>query len=250
MKIFHFFCFLFLDVACATPLTEKATQFYEQGLQASSFAEQEQAFNQALNFFEEALQQAPFSSSLSRLVGDCYFQLGEYAWAILYYQRALKLNAQDSLASAHRMQAQKTLGLSSSSSSFFKEGGILHFLISPTKRLSFLFWLSLISLLGACFLLIFPTTKTKKLIFTFWGLTFMVWVVSLLAYFFTPIEAILIQPSGLYSAPSSQAQLLADPLFAGSQVQVLQANTTGDWIKIQTSNGKIGYLPYYSIRLI
>jgi len=245
MKSF-LFILIFLFYQVNADLILDAQKFYEQGLQASSFKEQQRMFNQALTLYDEAVQQYPLNPLFNHALGNCYFQLGEYAWAVLYYQRALKLNPQEEGVYTALNKAEKILSLPMTPlySSFFRP------LLSAIQRLTLLFWLSLCSLIGACFLLIFNHEGVKKLVVSIWSLTFIIWIITVFIYFFTPIEGILIQSTGLYRDPSfDQPQLLNTPLFAGSKLQILQASAN-EWIKIRTPDQQVGFIPLSTLRLI
>lgn len=251
---FFFFLFLLFNVSYSPfPLDaqeNQGIQFYNTGLSAKTFEDQQTAFNQALYFFEDELQKESSSPFLFHQIGNCYFQLNEYAWAILYYQRSLQLNPENTEVIENLGLAREILSLPSSSS-FFKDNQFFAFLFSPTQRLRLLFWLSCLTLIGFCFSFIFTSSLSKKILVIFSFSTALVWLICFFAYFLTPTEGILVQASKLYSAPSfDQPQLLNPPLLAGRQVRILQATETGEWVKIQTPEKTIGYLPFSVIRSI
>lgn len=69
--------------------------------------------------------------------------------------------------------------------------------------------------------------------------------------YFTPLEGILVIPTGLYQAPDkNQPQLTALPIFAGSKVTILQIASNGEWLKIAYSGGLVGYIPSSHLRSI
>lgn len=257
---FLFFSFYFLCFSSVFALTdlEQALQIYEQGLQASSFEEQNKTFNQSLEICDQILQQTSPSFFLLHLLGNCYFQLGEYGYAILYYQKALKIHPQDFLVLKNLESVEQILGLSSS----FKKPVLLFSFLSSFDYLSFLFWFLLASLLSLCILFNsydrnkkklsnFYLQITKKFVSTLWVMTSLIGVVSFSNHFLTPLEAVLIQSSLLYSSPSfSVSSLSKVPLLMGLKIQVLQVDSTNKWVKVQTQTGEKGYLPLFTLQLI
>ena len=55
----------------------------------------EQRYQEALEFYQEIEAQGLISSDLCYNIGNCYYKTGENARAILYYERAIKLNPQN-----------------------------------------------------------------------------------------------------------------------------------------------------------
>lgn len=226
---------------------QKAYVEYEKGIQATTFEEQKQAFNQSL-FLLRSLEQEIASSPpiLNRMLADTYFQLGEYPWAILYYQRALKQDPQDLTLSSLLAKTQKILGLPPNQPplfplrffSFLQQHHLLFWSIFITFLLcSIAIWLSYRWIRQAAFLSIF--------------FLFSLFFLSLFFYYSIPLEGILVHSTGFYRLPNEQqSQLTSQPLLAGSKVIILQMNEQRDWVKITDSNGTIGYIPAFNLRLI
>src|SRR4051812_44901770 len=92
-------------------ILQEAQRSYQQGEKALTYEERKLAFNRALFLYsslEQEIQSPP--ASLNQALADTYFQLGEYAWAILYYQRALKQHSPNSFLLSHLEKAQQKLG--------------------------------------------------------------------------------------------------------------------------------------------
>ncbi len=93
---------------------EEANRSYRQGEQATIWIERKKAFNQALSLYLELENQFKLfndSNKLYEAIADSYFQLGEYAWSILYSYRALELKPQDRNVQDQLYRAQEKLGL-------------------------------------------------------------------------------------------------------------------------------------------
>lgn len=141
------FIWLFLTIFVISPLSatltpeemlQEAQISYQQGEKATTYEERKLAFNRAL-FLYNTLEQNSGSNinDLNQALADTYFQLGEYSWAILYYQKALKNNSSNPLLLSHLEKAQKKLGLLPSLSTDQQSNSF--FFIS--KNFTLFFWL-------------------------------------------------------------------------------------------------------------
>ncbi len=215
-------------------LFEKANALYEKGGRATTFEERKGLFNQALQLYHLATKERE-SSDLYRGLGDTYFQLGELPWALLFYERALKSNPASSLALSHLKKAQEALGLPL----FLPASSFLSFSLLS-------FFIVFVAVFLVLYFLIFRKfSKTGMILFAFFIFFLLV------SDFSTPIEGILVEPTGLYRTPDrQQPQLTSSPLMAGSKVNVLQIIQGGSWLKIRSQEGKIGYILAEPIRVI
>lgn len=173
----------------------KAYAEYTLAEKSKSVAEKVKKFNVALALYSKKQPENLSKKTRSKLfynIGNCYFQLGEYAWAILFYERALALQSNSN--------AQKNLSLAQRRL----------FLAPATKSFSF------------------PFSK-----------------------YFSAIEGILVLPTMIYRGPDEDyTWTRMTPLFAGEKVHVLEIAPQGQWLKVRTENGDLGYVPNSTIRLI
>lgn len=227
-------------------LFQEAQAYYQEGELATTYEERKLAFNHAW-FLYQTLATKSDSFTLNQALADTSFQLGEYAWAILYYQRALKENRNQPLILSHLQQAQQKLGLS--------------YRVEPTntndlipfshfaQQFSWLLWLIASSFLTISLAIWFSWMRKLAIFCT--SLLFLFLGNMLFVYYFTPIEGIVIKTTGIARAPNwSQPQLTQQPLLAGSKVQILQMTKDREWIKIENSEGVIGYIPITHIQSI
>lgn len=248
MRLFFSLClFLSTSIWGIQPIDknlEEANQSYLQGEKATTFEERKTAFNHALLLYHQVEQTITSpSADLYRALGDTYFQINEYAWAALYYRRALKKEPQDQAAMNHLTLAQEKLGLSPPS-------------ISPSSTILSQKW----TVFGGMLLLTFLLTSATlwfsssllrhlakmSLLFLFIPISSLIWF-----YYFTPLEALIITPTGFYREPRlDQPQLTHAPLLAGTSVFVLQTTDDGEWLKIVNTEGLMGYVPLASLRFI
>jgi hypothetical protein len=71
------------------------------------------------------------------------------------------------------------------------------------------------------------------------------------SYYFSPIEAIFVKSSALYRDAGEQyAKVNEEPVPSGNKVKVLGHTEAGKWIKVQTNDGTIGYVPYEALRIL
>lgn len=254
-SIIRMLCHLSLLIVFIFPLwgsqleetLEKANAYYQKGKQATSFEEQQRAFNQSLFLFNQLERETKGSiPNIHFMLADNYIQLREYPWAILYYQRALKQDPDNPLINSHLENIQKRLGLPTHPPSSFKQG-----LFSLLYKSNLLFWAILITFFTCSAAIWFSYPWIRKMAIISLMLLALLLCQFGFFYYSTPLEGILIHPSGFYRIPDeNQSQLTDRPLLAGSKVKILQISENGDWLKIENANDVIGYLPTANLRLI
>jgi len=236
-------------------LLGEANRSYQQGEQAQTLMERKQAFNRALYLYltiKEKLPSITQSAPLNAAIANSYFQVGQYSQSILYNYRALAIKPDQPLTKAHLQLSQEKLGiLTEVYPSLWNQ--ILSFnetLMLP-QRLELFFWIACLTFIGYSGLLYFNHRLIHLLTKTSLIITLLLLGNLLSSFYFTPIEAVLIAPTGLYQAPNEQApQLSAIPLMAGIKVDVVDILEQGYWLKIRTVDGEIGYIFVPSARII
>lgn len=250
-----FFCLFSVNCNAVEDLLSEANTFYEKGLKASTLGEKSNAFNQSLSLYLELEQSLPLSSrssTLNAVIADNYAQLGEYARAILYDYRAIKLDPSNSLLLQHLMEAEQKLGLPST----YHEDTFNRFLsfnntLTVPHRLQVFFILSCLLIAAASWLIWRPSLLTKIATFTVGLFTFIIFSNLILSFYFTPLEGILIAPSGLYRQPDiTQSQLTFTPLLKGTKLTILDWAEEGQWLKVADKDGKVGFVPSQILEII
>lgn len=220
---------------------EKANAAYQRGINATNYQEREEAFNQALFLYHSIEEEARgLTVEVDRGIANSYFQLGEYARAVLYYQRALLVNPNDESASDNIALVRKKLGLPQVHS----EAKIWSFRSQP-----FVLW-GIIIVFAIFSWTIGFSSKFKK------GLGVLTLVVlflfignDLFLYYTTPLKGVVVKTSAFYRTPGwSQPYVKSKPLLAGSEVYILQLAANKQWVKIRDPEGIIGYIPVENIR--
>lgn len=228
------FFLLFFPFFSFAALLDEGNAYYLKGEKATSFEEREQAFNQALRFYFQALEETP-SPFLYQMLGDTFYQLEEYAWAILYYEKHLKKEPDNVVVRQRLHQIQEKKGLP----------------LSLTKNHDLvLFWMVLLVCFTLCSWWIWKEVSLKNflvLLLLFIGFCFFL----LFKNIYSSPSAILVQASGLYTAPDISSPLFLDSgLIAGSSVDLLEEEKEGEWLFVRSLDRKTGYLPFSSLRSI
>ncbi|NGX57580.1 MAG: hypothetical protein K940chlam3_00473 [Chlamydiae bacterium] len=227
-KLFLLFLISF-SVGFASPAED-----YNNALQSSG-AQREQLLNKALAGF--------LKENNTMNIGNVFFELQQYPWAILYYARALKEDPDNVLAQKYLDLAITKLPIDST---FTLEARM------SQKIIFYFFFLFLcLSFLTASIYIWF---QHKLWLVPLAG--FAVICLGFLFYatwnqYFTPLPAIMVKSSALYKGEGQKFGVVGDePLFAGSSVQVVEVSEQSNWLKVETHDGFIGYLPIKSLRIL
>ena len=224
-------------------LVETANRAYTLGLDAVSLGEKQNHFNQALAAYiqiEENCHGSP-SSELSEVIGNIYYALNTPSLALFYYYRASQTDPNKPHLQKKIAFLRAQLGLQgAATSSSWRTAFLLNDLVPQSLRwlLFFLFFCTGIAVR------LFSFKKTAKFLF---GIAYFFCTASLISYYLTPLEGVLIRTTGLYRQPNTREGLVyATPLLAGSKVELLEAKDLNGWIKIQTD--QTGYIPSQAFR--
>lgn len=195
------------------------------------------------------------SADLFYNTANCYFKLNQIAPAVLYYEKALKLNPGDEDAlfnlSIVKLQLVDKLAhvpLPLHQQWFSSLVGMLS--INAWAYITVLFTI-LFSILSISIFFIDKTSLKKQLL----RLAFVSFLIAGLCYTFSKYainsiktEAILmVENAYIKSAPSEQSKDLFI-LHEGTKVQLIE--NFNDWSKIKLSDGMIGWLETKSVRTI
>jgi tetratricopeptide (TPR) repeat protein len=236
-------------------LLEKSYQDYVKGEQAQSLGEREDAFNQSLLYYTELeTQYQPIygNGKLYYNIGNSYFQLGEYPFAALYYYRAKKLMPREDFVAVNLSMTLDKLGISEKQEeSVFQKLFFYHFLFSIPEKLQLFFIISLVAVLSSSLYI-----WTRFRFFKNTGVVFGFFAVLLLisfgfSHYIAPIEAVLVKSSALYRDAGYQyAKVQEAPVLSGSKLEVLDVIQKGEWLKVKTQTGDLGYVPQEALRII
>ncbi len=201
---------------------------------------QNDSFNQRLDELL-ALEEKEPSAALYVDIGDTFYQLQRYSWALLYAGRALKYQPDSSTAETLAKESRKKLFLSEEQA----------FGLAPRMPV----WTALILFFLVFAFASFYLWKKHPFILGSGLASLFVLVLFLLLavkiHYFSPLPAIMINPSALYQGEGAKYAIISDrPVAAGAAVGVIGISKNGKWLKIQTANGMIGFIPLKNIRII
>lgn len=257
MKIHHYFFLLFssLNSFLYSSFEEKlaeANKNYQSGMSSTIYVEQQQAFNQSLKIYEELVNGISYpSSQLYEALANTYFQLNELSWAILYYEKALKLQPRNLKIRNDLDLVKKQLALEVDMPYTLIQKTLFDSIFSIEERFSFLTLLSLITVILISFLIWWPHKLLKICCCLSSTFSLLLLFNIVLSWYLNPIQGILIESTGYYREPDKlQSQLTLLPKKAGTKVNVLAATSQGSWLKTRDSEDVTGYVPASSIRII
>ena len=236
------FLFIVLLLPALAFAEDTAFKRYKAGELATTPEVRKEAFNQALTLYLQMEGDTP-SSLLCFDIANTYYQLHEYGFAILYYNKALKLDPRFSKAERNLQIALAKTGTSSQERSWTflshneKVTGALFLLFFAFGLLSIYLWLGQALLKkGATFAL---------------GLAALLSLSILWSDYFSHPQAIIVRPVALRRDAGDQyAPVVGTPALAGTKVQVLSVQDGGNWIKVRMPSNEEGYISKDYARII
>lgn len=256
INIFPFFLMLLATVT-GWSFEDVAFRAYREGEQATTVAGRTGAFNRALKQYlewEQTYQPNYGNGKLYYDIGNTFYQLEEYPWAVFYYYRALALSPRDDSVKNNLNIALSKLNIQNSGSeseSALNRLFFFHTMLSLPERMQVFFALNVFLLvIGSCYLWLHwqGLRRVLYVLDVLWG----VFLVSVLyTRYFAPIEGVIIQPAAFYRDAGEQyAKVSKQPVLPGNKVRVLNAVEEGTWLKVVSASGEVGYVPNSVIRLI
>lgn len=238
----------------SSELLVEADQQYNRGEASNSAEIRMEAFNKALSLYTSAEEQYHPSYGNGKLyynIGNSYFQLGQYPFAVLYYYRALSLRPDDEGVKNNLDTALKKLRVSPSN----QESWLTAFFLKrwvPLPRLLQAF--AFLTLLFFSFWSLYLWFNERYLKWASLSLAFplcFVLLSILYSFYFSPLIAVVIQATSLYKdAGYEYARLPNKLLTSGEKVTILEVLEQGKWLKVVHEDGTLGYVPSESLRVI
>jgi len=193
------------------------------------------------------------SPEINHALAGTYYELTQYPWAILYYEKILKEDPQNKrlINKLNAAQAKLSLEFSNAEKPPYWRIALLDPFLAQSQRLQLFFWLALIALALGILTIWWPNFVVKKVFFVSLGLSLLILVNYYAVFYLSPIEGIVVSSSGLYREPDNKvSQLTPAPIAEGTKVRVIDASNHGFWLKIIDPDGQLGYLPSKAVRLI
>lgn len=243
-----------LDNTGAQSLIE-AQMSYLHAERTKVVSERKEGFNKSLELFlklEKKYDPAHGNGKLYFDIGNNFFQLEEYPQALLYYYRAEELRPDDAKVKTHIALAQKKLGLENSAKpAAFGWLFYFHNHYSLPERLQQLAFFVILAFLLLSLYLWFSNRFLYICTLIIGCIAALEFLSVSYTYLFSAQEGVIIKSSLLYRDAGTQyAKVKPEPLAAGLKVKLHNAALAGKWIKIETDDGTVGYLPQETLRPI
>lgn len=176
-------------------------------------------------------------------IGNSYYRLGEYPLAILYYYKSLAL-----MPGNRELRENLNKALEKQQLPLAKEA----LLPVPTpEQFRILFGIGIIFMVLLYIFAWNPTRKLKVGMVVFGVLYLSLLGELLYSRYFEPLHGVLIRAASVYKDAGKQyAKATPDPLPAGLKVDVLDVKEEGQWLKIMSPDGVLGYVHMDSIRIL
>lgn len=221
---------------------------------AATVAEREVALTDALSMLSklEAEKHPTMGNGMFYIaLGDVYHAFGALPWAVWGYKQGQSLAPSHPGIDSRLATIREELQLPPREvSSVFNQLIFFHHLSLP-RRLQLFF---LTAFLGFSFgsVAIWQSNRLWKSSACVFGVVALVLLgSSLYTRYVEPTEAVVIQGSLLATTPSEGAGVVGDqPVSSGSTAYVLGVENKGQWLRILTEQGEVGYLPTERVRLI
>lgn len=228
---------------------------YEEGEKAQTLEQRRAFFNEALAGYlslERTSHPHMGDGKLYYNIANTYFQLGEYPLSIYYYQLARKLRPRDERITANLATAEKSLGVPSREQEApFRHLFFFYSYFSTPERLQIFSLATLIAFFALSVQIWKPQRFARRLAAGSVCVASVFLGTLLYSYYVAPIDAIVLKSSDLYKgAGSYYARVLDKPLPSGVAIEVLESLENGQWVKVTTSDGTLGYLPSEVIKVI
>ena len=238
---------LALPVMAANANIDKANQSYKQEL-----------YNDALKLYLQEAEHTGVSSALYCNIGDTYYRLKDNVHAVLYYERALLLDpSNDDTRFNLDIARSKTVDrVVPASEMFFLQ--LFHSLIlsqSISRWAIMAITAFVLALICLTLYLFMPSIAAKKLSFTAAVLLFLVCVFANIAAFEqrshiqNRTEAIIMAPSAVVKSTPSTSGTDLFILHEGTHVHISD-NSMRDYVEVQLTDGKQGWIPRDLIEII
>lgn len=250
-KFFLLSCLLSLLLPLLLSGDDKAFVKYKEGERASNAMERKGAFNEALVLYLQMESDSP-SAKLCFDIANTYYQLSEYGYAILYYNKALKENPRFDEARTNLQIALQKAGLQENAPNIFQSYVLFfHYKMSHNEKGTVVLLLLFMAFTLLSVNLWLPLSLLKKVAFGSLWVAFIFFGSLIWADYFTPPEAVIVRPVALRRDAGDQyAAVVGMPALSGTKVTVLSVGPDGNWLKVRTMSGEEGYVSKEYARII
>ncbi|MDB5013499.1 MAG: Tetratricopeptide repeat protein [Daejeonella sp.] len=240
---------LFLFLVLIAPLISRATLQQEVLFEKANALYSKAKYKEALKVYKQSIASDYQSAEVFYNIGNVYYRLGDIPSALLYYERAHKLNpADDDISANIQLANSKTIDKIDTVPEFFLTTWwhkfLLLFSLNTLAAMSIFFWISAAILL--IFYLFAKSIAQKKVAFYAGISWFIVGIGSIVTakkqvdYLNSNQNAIIFSTAvDVKSEPVNGSKNLFI-IHAGVKVEVIESNQ--GWLKIKLPNGNQGWI--------
>lgn len=230
-----------------------AETFYRLGESAGTVYERKDAFNEALKLLTDLEREYHPEFGTGRLyfdLGNAYYQLGVYPFAILNYLKAESLMPREEVVRRNLEAARQKIAL--------KPPPTKNIFITPFSFLSLPEYLQLfffMTFLGICFYSVWiwkPLSYCKVAAFLFFGISGLILLHLGLIRYLSPVEGVLVKAVELRRDAGVEFAKVGDqPIPAGTVITILGVSSNASsqsWVKVAVPGGEFGYILQDAVR--
>lgn len=220
-----------------TEIFEQANKLYQEG-----------DFQQAAELYSSLIEEDYYSEELFYNLGSTYYRLNRHAEAILYYEKALKLNPNESnyLHNLAIVNSKINSDTEKNPEFFLNKwwGNLTSFASASgwSVLALFLFWTGIA---GGLIWLFANKRRHKKLGFFLGTILVFASILPFLmangrANTLSSSKAGIIMESGITLKAAPESDVVVEEMKAGTKVKLV--DVIGEWEKVELPNGEIGWL--------
>lgn len=206
---------------------------YNAGVESSTIAGRESSFNAVLTLLQELQLE---SGEYYYDVGNAYYQLEQYPWALFYFIKARKMLPRDADIKKNIQATLEKLELKSPVPRSWIP-------VSESEELAAIQVLVLVTTVLFSRRIWAEDAWTKFVSRVALGLTLLSLVFVTARYYFTPEQGVLVNAAIIYKNPGTQYErVFLDPLPPGTVLEIIGEAEQGAWTKTVNKEGVVGYV--------
>jgi len=246
----NLFSILFIVISLVMFSGKAYSQSPEELMKLGNKFYQEQKFEDAIKIYQKIIAQGYESSALYYNIGNSYFRLGKLGYAILYYEKALKISPgdEDILYNLKVANARTVDRISELPKLFIIQWWeilITSLSLNGWAVITIIIYLLLLTSIGAYFLS--RKTNLQKIAFNTGVVSIIFFVISLLILIArynhekSTNYGILLESA--YSAKVAPDEKSNDAFLIHEGIKFVVEDNVNNWSKIRLADGKIGWIP-------
>lgn len=207
--------------------------FYSQGENSATVAGREENFNKAVQVLQKVNSD---SAEFYYDLGNGYYQLEQYPWALFYYLKAQNYLPRDLEVKQNIEATLQKLEIKTPPTSPWIP-------LALSEEMAILQAMILLTTLFISLRIWIKSSWFKRLSKLFLAITLLTTLFIGVQHYFTPERGVLVRAAILYKNPGTQYErALLDPITPGAILEVIGESEQGAWTKVVTQEGLIGYI--------